>query len=241
MPGKENKNGSDTIEAVLLSVLCEKAAPRSVGFQTFQQVLHAFVNFVVGERVVMDNVFANGAIGKAVVGMVDQVKDDGAFTILDGVGVVARRSIEAVPAAVIAADESSRIDRSGDALTARPHGELIVHQKVSIGRVADLQQTAAVEFLFEGPRNAVANNVVFPIRVALIRRDAFVIRAVTRWPAVKGIPRGDGAMRGGRRPSGTPSPGHALANGDGGVAVHDDTVVAARKSDAAQNRQECES
>jgi len=204
-------------------------------------MLHAFANLVVAEGIAMDDVFANGAISQPVDVTVHHVKDDGAFTILNGVDVVARRSIKAVPAAVVTADQAGRIDRSGYALTARRDGELIVHQKVSIGRIADLDEAAAIEFLFERSRNAVTDDVVFPIRVALVGRDVVIVGARARWPAFKSVPRGHGATGSGRRSGGAPGPGHVFANRDGGIAIDDDMVIAAGQSNGGESGQECES
>src|SRR5262249_40864851 len=105
-------------------------APRSVRLQTLQQVLNAFANFLVGEGVALDDVFADRAVGQAIDGLVHQVKDDGALAILDGAQVIAGRTVEAVPAAVVAADKSGGIDRRGHTFAARLDGELIAHQEI---------------------------------------------------------------------------------------------------------------
>src|SRR5262249_57063834 len=102
------------------------------------QVLNAFANFVVGEGVAMDDVFAHRAVGQAIAALVHQVKDDGALAILDGAQVIAWRTVEAVPAAVVAADQSGGIDRRGTSLAARLDGELIVHKKNGCRRIVTL-------------------------------------------------------------------------------------------------------
>src|SRR5262249_23096791 len=143
------------------------------------------------EGIAMDDVFANGAIGQAIDAMVHEVKHDGTLAVLNGMNVVARRAIEAVPAAVIAADQAGRIYGSRDALMARLDGELVVRQKVGLRRVTDLHEPTMIEFLFEGSGNSVADNVVFPIRVALVRRRVLVIRApiwsIVRWTSVEAV------------------------------------------------------
>src|SRR5262245_37560387 len=111
-------------------------------------MLHAFADFVVGEGVTMDDVFANGAVGETIDAMVHEVKNDRPLAILDRVNVIARGTIETVPAAVVTADQSGRIHRGGYAFTARLHGELVVDQEVGVTRIADLHETAVVEFLF---------------------------------------------------------------------------------------------
>ena len=214
----------------------EKASS-SVRFQTLEQMLDAFADFIIGEGVAVDDVFADGAIREPVDAMVDQVKNDGALAILDGVNVHARRPIEAVPATVVAANEAGAIHGGGNALTARLHGELVVDKEVSIGGIADLNQATGIQSLFESAGNAVADDVVLPIRVAFVGWDVVIVRRT----AIESVARSFGAPRGGRRTGRAPSPRHAFVNGDGGVTVDYDMIVATGEAEASQNCQKRES
>lgn len=66
----------------------------------------ALADFVVRERVAMDNIFPNPAIRKAVQVMIEKIEHDGPLVILHGVNINTRRSVEAVPAAVVATDQA---------------------------------------------------------------------------------------------------------------------------------------
>src|SRR5262245_24741719 len=101
----------------------------------------------------MDDIFEDRVVGQAIDAMVHQDKDDGALAILDGAQVIAWRTVEAVPAAVVATDKSGGIDRRGHSLAARLHGELIVHQKSGVCRIVHLDEASMVEFLFERAGN----------------------------------------------------------------------------------------
>ena len=86
----------------------------------------------------MHHVFANRMVSRPVAALVKKIEYDCAFVILDGMNVDTRRSIESVPATVVAADESGTIDRRGYALAARLYAKLKVDQKVGARRVTDL-------------------------------------------------------------------------------------------------------
>src|SRR5215471_8207757 len=154
--------------------------------EALEHVLDAFADFVVGVGVPVNNVFADCAVGQAVEVAIKKVEDNRAFAILDRLNVDARRSVEAVPATVVPADKARCIYGGGDALTAGLHGELVVHQEVGAVGVVDLHQATGVQSLLKGAGNAVADQVVLPMGIALVgggiacRRTVGVIAGRTR-------------------------------------------------------------
>lgn len=149
---------------------CDVAVRSRLGLQALEEMFDTFADFVVAERVAMDDIFANAAIGEAVQATVEEIENNSAFVILDGVDVNARGTVEAVPAAVVAADEARCIQGSCNAFAELLHGELVVHQEVGVVGIAHLNKATGVESLVEGAGNAVANDVIFPVGVALIGR-----------------------------------------------------------------------
>src|SRR6476620_2033410 len=101
-------------------------------------MLCAFVDFFLSERILMHYIFANAAIGQAISAARNYIKNNGAFVILNGANHHSRRPVKTVPASVITANQSGRIDRRGDAFPTTLHAELIVRQKISLRGIADL-------------------------------------------------------------------------------------------------------
>lgn len=181
----------------------------------------AFADFFVGEGIAVNDVFADGAIGQAIRIVVDNVEDDGSFAVLHGVNVIARRAVKTIPAAVVSANEAGRVNRSGDTFAAGLNRELIVHQKIGLIWIADLMQAAGIQLRLNGTRDAIADDVIFPVRIALVGGSVAVSRRAI------GVVARDCRSSGGRRRSGgAPSPSHAFVDGDGRVAIDDDVVVA---------------
>src|SRR5262249_46379248 len=155
--------------------------------------------------------------------------------VLNRADVIARRSIEPVPTAVVAADQSGGIYRSSYALAPRLHGELIVDQKIRIRGIADLHKATVIQFLLERTGDAVSDDVIFPVGIALVRRIVFVVSAVESRAAIEVIARRYWAMGDWRRTSSAPCPGHALSNGNGGIAIHYNVVIATGQAHGGQD------
>src|SRR5580704_10051936 len=134
-------------------------------------MMNEVVDIALRERegIAAHRLFADGAIGQMLGGLLDTIEDDGSFAEMNVFIAYVRRAIPPrFPAAKRPANQSWI--RAG---VAHGHGRIvpihrkfIVHQKIRGGGIADLLETLRCERLFDGRLHAPSNDFVVGIGVA---------------------------------------------------------------------------